>query len=50
MHYSGSLEWQSSVTELQCMCFKQVSEFSYKYFKIMIHELPISACRELFNK
>lgn len=31
--------------------FKQVSnELIYKYLKIMIHELAISAYRELFNK
>lgn len=51
MHYSGSVRWQSStVTELQCIYFKQVNnELIYKYFKIMIHELAISACRGLFN-
>ena len=48
VHYSTSLEWQSSIIiELQCMCFKQVNnELIYKYFKIMVHELAISTCRE----
>lgn len=48
MHYSGSLEWQSSIIiELRCMYSKHVNnELIYKYFKIMVHELAISACRE----
>lgn len=33
------------------MYFKQVNnELIYKYFKIVIHELAMSACSELFNK
>lgn len=48
MHYSSSLEWQSSIIiELRCMYFKHVNnELIYKYFKMMVHELAISACRE----